>query len=585
MADHGVIPADRHAGPDPDEELRALRSILVGPAEEQLERLQARLDDRFTNARELGAVLPQALHACAGDPELGRALGPPVEQAITASVRRDPRPLADAIFPIIGPAIRRAVAASLASMLDSFNRTLEHSLSWRALRWRWEAVRTGRPFAEVVLLHTLLYRVEQVFLIHRESGLLLQHVQAGPARVEDAQLVSAMLTAIRDFVRDSFHVPEHDSLDALQVGDLSVWVEQGPAAVAAMVTRGTAPRELRGVLQRALETIHLRFAGALESFTGDVQPFEPTRPVLEECLQAEYRAGAARRTGRGWLVVAIVLLALAAAWMALAVRDHLRWTRYVDALRREPGLVVISTGRSDGRRIVEGLRDPLARDPDGFLAEAGLSRDDVMGRWEPYQALTPPFVLARARLVLQPPDGTTLRLEDGVLTASGTAPGVWLADARRLAPLVPGVAAFDPGALMAASLDAVTRRIEGVTLAFARGSAQLLPGQEDAMGALAADLLELEALAAAAGRRMRVQVIGNTDADGPPASNLPLSRARADAARAALVLPATPHLELVTTGVGSEDPLVLGETEPDKQRNRRVVLRVGDAPAGTGPSR
>lgn len=584
MADRAVLPAGRPAnggnGAD-DEDLRSLRSILVGPAERELQRLQARVDDRFSNAREVGAVLPQAFRACAGDPELARALGPPVEEAITASVRRDPRPLADAIFPILGPAIRRAVAASLASMLDAFNRTLEHSISWRALRWRWEALRTGRPFGEVVLLHTLLYRVEQVFLIHRETGLLLQHVRAGPARVEDAQLVSAMLTAIRDFVRDSFSVPEQDSLDALQVGELSVWVEQGPSAIVAMVTRGAAPRELRIVLQRAVETIHLQYGEALAHFSGEVQPFESSRNVLEECLHAEYRADGAARGRRAWIVAAVVVLALGVAWLALAVRDHVRWTRYVEALAREPGLVVISTGRSGGRYTVAGLRDPLARDPADLLGQARVPPGEVVGRWEPYHALTPSFVLARARHVLRPPDGTALRLEHGVLAATGVAPGVWIADATRLAPLLAGVDTFDASAVLDASLERVARRVETVTLAFGRGSSQPLPGQDDALRTLAADIGELNALAAAGRRRLRVEALGNTDADGPDASNLPLSRARADYVLGALRLPPTPHLDIVATGVGSAQPLVAGETDADKGQNRRVTLRVSEAPGGT----
>jgi outer membrane protein OmpA-like peptidoglycan-associated protein len=590
VADHAVLPADREAGAGgtdaaADEDLRSLRTILVGPAEQQLQRLQARLDDRFSNARDLGTVLPQALRACAGDPELARALRPPVEEAITASVRRDPRPLADAIFPIIGPAIRRAVAASLASMLDSFNRTLEHRVSWRALRWRWEAFRTGRPFGEVVLLHTLLYRVEQVFLIHRETGLLLQHVRAGVVRVEDAQLVSAMLTAIRDFVRDSFRVAEDESLDALQVGDLSVWVEQGPLAIAAMVTRGTAPRELRVSLQRALEAIHLQHGAALEAFSGDTAPFDGTRPVLEECLQAEYRAGSRGRAGRAWMAVAAIALVVAAAWAAVAVRDRMRWSGYVDALAREPGLVVISTGRSEGRYVVAGLRDPFARDPADLLAGTRLSPDDVAGRWEPYHALTPPFVLARARQILQPPQGVTLGLENGVLAAEGLAPAAWVADAGRLAPLVPGVSAFDANAVVASGLEQVTERIEALTLMFVRGSSQLLPGQDETLRTLADAIVELDALAAVAGRRLRLEIIGNTDADGPAASNLPLSRARAARVRAALELPPTPWLDIVTDGVGSEQPLVAGDTETDKQRNRRAVVRVSDPSRSTGLTR
>ena len=45
-----------------------------------------------------------------------------------------------------------------------------------------------------MLLHTLRYRVEQVFLIERSSGLLLQHVTEGSGEVRDADMVSGMLT-------------------------------------------------------------------------------------------------------------------------------------------------------------------------------------------------------------------------------------------------------------------------------------------------------------------------------------------------------------------------------------------------------
>ena len=171
--------AARHV---PAAEFAELRSLLVGPEQRHLRTLQARLDDQGAQTRDVSRVLPQAILLRKDDPQMTRALAPTVEEAITASVRRNPRPLADALFPIFGPAIRKAIAASLSTMLESMNRTLEHSLSWRAVQWRITALRTGKSFAEVVLLDTLVYRVEQVFLIERESGLLLQHVSAGRRR-------------------------------------------------------------------------------------------------------------------------------------------------------------------------------------------------------------------------------------------------------------------------------------------------------------------------------------------------------------------------------------------------------------------
>ena len=325
------------AAADDDDGIGSLRAILLAPEQRQLEELQVRLDDRDRRAQDIGEVLPQVLREHAHDPQLARALTPPLEEAITASVKRNPKPLADALFPVMGPAIRKAVSASLASMVESFNRTLEQAFSRRSIRWRLEAMRTGRSFAEVVMLKTLLYRVEQAFLIDRRSGLLLQHVQAGSAVVQDADMVSGMLTAIRDFVQDSFKVSESDSLEALKVGELSVWIEPGPQAIVAAVIRGSAPRDFRPTLQEAVETIHLQFGDLLERFEGDASTLEPARPTLEACLQQQYRAEERKpRTTAAWVVVGIVTLALL-TWGGLAWRSRAIDQRYLDALRAELG--------------------------------------------------------------------------------------------------------------------------------------------------------------------------------------------------------------------------------------------------------
>ena len=84
------------------------------------------------------------------------------------------------------------------------------------------------------------------------------------------------------------------------------------------------------------------------------------------------------------------------------------------ALRREPGIVVVSAGRQGGRFVVSGLRDPLARDPAALLAPSNLASDDVAGRWELYQALHPTLVIARARQLLAPPAGVSLQLQNTV---------------------------------------------------------------------------------------------------------------------------------------------------------------------------
>ena len=77
---------------------------------------------------------------------------------------------------VIGPAIRRSISEALRALLQNLNRTLDQSFSLKGLSWRIEAWRTGVPFHQILLRNTLIYRVEQVFLIHRDSGLLIQHL-------------------------------------------------------------------------------------------------------------------------------------------------------------------------------------------------------------------------------------------------------------------------------------------------------------------------------------------------------------------------------------------------------------------------
>jgi OOP family OmpA-OmpF porin len=427
-----------------------LRKLLVGREQQLLMKLQERLEDPKRYAEDVSQVLPQAIRIrSAQDDQLNQALMASIEGTIKLSVQKNSEVLANAFFPIIGPAIRKAIVTALKEMLQSFNQALDRSFSWQGLKWRLEAYRTGKPFAEVVLLHSIVYRVEQVFLIHKKTGLLLQHIAADLVATQDADLVSGMLTAIRDFVHDSFGVGQGDSLETLQVGELLVWIEQGPHAILAGVIRGNPPQDLKLVFQEAIENIHLAYGGALESFTGDATPLEACRPILEACLQARYemkkqKSSASPLVWSFWIIMLGALLTCSFFF----IRNHHRWTNYVEKLRSEPGIVVTDATSGWWKYSISGLRDPLAPDPVTFLREANIDPKKVTSQWKPYQTLHPKFILARAEYLLKPPETISLKFEDGVLYATGSAPRTWIVEARKLARAVSGITKFQENNLV-----------------------------------------------------------------------------------------------------------------------------------------
>lgn len=516
-----------------NDELSELRDLLLAPEQTQLSDLQERIDNPVRYAADVSRVLHNAVTLSLNrDNKLATALMPTVESAIGVSVKKNPQRLVDLIFPVMGPAIRRAIANAFSEMVQSLNQTLEYSVSLRGLKWRLEALRTGKTFAEVVLSHTLLFRVEQVFLIHRETGLLLQHVEAGIAAVHDADLVSGMLTAIQDFVHDSFDSQKADALDSVQVGELNVWLERGTQAVLAVVIRGNAPLELRTTMQDSLDAIHVEQREAFDSFTGDSTAFAATRPQLESCLQAKTETASKQKISPLLVAIPVVLILALGVWAFFSIRDSRRWNSYLERLGATPGLVVVSAEKSGGKYHVTGLRDPLAADPATLLPASNIDPKDVVARWEAYQASDPDIVLARAKQLLEPPDTVSLSVEHGSLIARGFAEHDWIRTARRITQMIPSLAGFDDQGLIdldnaRAQFESVKKNLEQRSIQFAIGSSEISPDQRDELNRVASDLTQIDALASSLRMPIRIELWGHADQSGSQVLNDRLIAARA----------------------------------------------------------
>jgi outer membrane protein OmpA-like peptidoglycan-associated protein len=553
---------------DVPEDLSELRSLLLAPEQTQLDRLQERLDDPVLRTHEVSRLLPGALTLQKDDPGLTAALTPHVEQALFTSLRRSPQAIVDAIAPIMGPAIRQAIIQALKALTQSLNQTIEHSFSLKGLRWRIEAWTTGRPFAEVVLFHTLRYRVEQAFLIHRDTGLLLQHVATETAIVQDQEMVSGMLTAIRNFVHDSFGGQRERDLNSFQVGEFTVWIQQGTNALLAVVIRGTAPESFHDFLQDTLDRIHLTQAEALVSFNGDASSFASTQPDLEACLQSQYEASAQKPSP---VLVAIGLLVLLGLllWGWGSYRDAQRWNSLVDRLKSEPGLVLTTVQDHGGQYSLAGLRDPLAADPTALIAASGLQADRIRSSWSPYYALDPQFILTRARALLQPPDTVTLVMEGETLVASGTASEDWGQESRRIAPFIPGVTKYEDKTVRTISMTQLIADIEHVVILFASNSSVIDPVETGKVPALISALRDLDSMAARSQQQVTVECRGSVDATGSELTNQPLRKARAQAVCSILG----------ESRIGSATTLTTGTTSIRRPENQAAARSVSFAVA------
>lgn len=393
-----IAPEREVSGGAVDAELEHLRRLLFGDEWPHVSSLSRRIGTPDGFSEELSRVLSRAIvRASEHDRRLRQSLQPVVEESLLIFARRDPKTLATILFPAIGGAIRKAITASINAVIESLTATIEQSFSARGLEWRLEALRTGKPIGAIVLARSRLFRVEQVFLIHRPSGTLLCQRSAPGARGADPEMVSGMLTAITDFVSDSFGGETEDQeLGSIQVDDLRVWIANAPNAFLAAVVRGPAPYEIHNRLRTALEDIHVRLPEALVNFNGDTAPFEGAAPVLETCLLGQAEAPGVKK-GRGrWIAAAALVAVLLGVFGWYRYREAVRWRELAGTIEAQPGIVITAANRHWwGPDSIAGLRDPLAADPAALAAKAGYAPSDIQFHWRPFLSLDPPIQAAR----------------------------------------------------------------------------------------------------------------------------------------------------------------------------------------------
>ncbi len=572
------VPAQVHRvnGADAEREsaaaqLRELQNLLFNAEHQaQLAQLRSEWEDPGHLVPRVSQVLPDAIaQRSSEDQQLTEAMSPYVVESIKHAAQHNPERISEAIFPILGPAIRKAIAQAFNNLTVTINQTLQHSFSVRGLKWRWEAMKTGKTFAEVVLYHSLVYRIEQVLLIHRPSGIVLLHAEVDTVKAQDPELVSGMLTAIQDFFQDSFGTGESNQPNFISP-ELKILTESGPRALLACVLRGTPPPELQEEMQETIEQVHRERGEELSTFDGDTTPYEVCRPLLEEHLKFRYQPFAdpeKQKAPKALLAALSVLLLALGIGGFFALRDRLRWNAYLEKLQATPGVVVTEADRGWRRYSLTGLRDSLAVDPVQMMSEFQLDPAKLDAQWKAYQA--PELAEARAKKLLNPPAGVTLTMRDGILWATGSASQQWISESKKLAPFIPGISQLQWN-----DADEVARlqqEIESLSVHYVVNETKPLPGQEEVLTTLAQRLTRLDELAQQSNRSVTVKIVGHTDSSGTKENNQALSQERARHAQAQLEARVSPlkNTKFVAEGVQDRQPLV---GSPDA--NRRVSFKV-----------
>lgn len=401
-----------------------IKEILFSNEKRALDALTRRIEGRESRVADIADVLPEALgRSHANGEKINKALQRPVEEILKDSVQRDPQGFANLLFPVMGPAIRKSITETLKQFTESINRAIEEKTSLKSFKWRREARKAGIPYGQYLLQRNLEYRVDHAYLIEPNTGLLIADAHRPEAIRRDDEAVSAMLTAIQDFVRESFTTENKSSLETADIGEYSLWVMQGPEAMLACVIFGIPPRTLREDFTEILESIHLQYGQQLQGFEG--QQLSIIEPVLEDCLfsqakQTENTEDVKQKKFGFMHLLGLGLLALGIWFAFQRFQFNHGAGAFIEKLESENGIVLTETELSGGKLAVAGLRDPAAIEPETALLNSGLDVAKVSLKFTPFHSLEPEIIEQRVKAKIEIPADVSMNFNaSGELVFAG----------------------------------------------------------------------------------------------------------------------------------------------------------------------
>ena len=517
-----------------------LKAILLEPdqrkirqLEKELIALRNRFEDKEKFLQALEPVIIKALDEkiAASREEMAKALAPVMGPAIKKQITEAQDEIVDALYPVIGATIRKSVTEAMKNLARTVNEKVDKALSFHFLFQKMKARFSGVSEADLLLKETLPFHIHEIFFIHHDSGLLIEHLSGNkPLSTDGQDMIAGMLTAIRDFASNAFKTDTEQDVNEIQYNDFQIILESGRKFYLAVVISGIPHKRFYSLLHKVTRDINKKYAKPLRSFEGDTAEFSGVRTILQKLIDV-FEPGRVdepeERKPRGLLYLAglvVLILAIYFGWF----------------YRPQPDL----PATPEKQRAVIGHPIDFQKFINAVNKNAGTDFD----------AGNAPF-----KLIYEPQ----------YLIIKGTVPTETI---RRQVSTVAAEMSDFPVIINELEIEqkqipsqALKKRIEQRALYFDKGKTALTAQHKTRLDSIASWLMKINF--------KHLTIRGHSDSSGSEAVNNMVSRQRARSVYRYLIKKGVKPEKLSVTALGSTQPLDSNTTLAGQAKNRRVELR------------
>ncbi len=544
-----------------DQQLNQLRSIILKDDDARV------ISTVKQHARDIVSdVITESIHDREKqDHSISTILTPIVENSVERSITNQRDRFIGYLYPLMGSLVRKYVSSFLNEILEKTNKIIENSFTYKGLKWRWQAKKAGVSFAQYVVSQTYLFRVEQVFLIHAETGLLLNAVALDADKEKDADLISSMLSAINDFVADSFtkSAQNNEGVDTIKTAHFTLVIKNGPLAIIAAAVTGNMPEEVPKKLQYSLEQIHQLYNHELQNFTGESTELANTEQLLRDCLITKIKSEQQPKGKKPWYAVIVFTLLLGGSLYYGLKPDNV--AQQLSKLNDELGISVDAIQKqTNGYYRIKIWRDPAAINIKDWLVQQNINPDKIVISEQAFISAEPQLtqkkiatLLAKYQLSAQEKENRLVLQGRITYTALAELKVKLLnllnetsLDTSQLQLIdLPNIE-HDAQNIQRALLNEKLAQIATLQINFARANAELNALAKQQIQVQAINIKEAFKLAKQINVKLGILIIGTSDNQGTKLGNIEISKERAAIVKAALISNGVDATRLYALGIG-----------------------------------
>ncbi len=263
-----------------NDKLEIIRDILLADERDltetfanKIESLEHAINTRPELSKRVSPIIEHRLDHFVKD--IPRTLGPTITKTLKTEIRKSKTQVVEALYPILGKMVKKYVQQEIKLLSERINKQLESGFSASSWQRRLRAWFGGVKEEDLILSEANRPRVEQVMVIEKNSGILLGSLNKSETIDED--MISGMLTAIKNFVEDAFKQKDQN-LELIEYEFYNLHIQNFISYYIVVVISGTYSTVFKDTLQDIIFDLSQNFL-SLPNIRASL-----TREILEREL-------------------------------------------------------------------------------------------------------------------------------------------------------------------------------------------------------------------------------------------------------------------------------------------------------------